>query len=472
MRANNLGVAYMNQQKLDQALKEFEQAAALDKSNATVQLNLGIALLNLSRVAPAEEALQRAAQLDPTNPAVWFNFGLLHRNNGEADRALADFTKAAEFAPNDPNTHYFLGDLYAQQQKYAEAEREFRRAVELDPFSVSSEFGLARALQRQGKTADAKPHYERFQQLTREKLGAPISQIYGEQGPLSLARTIPGEAVVPPAIPVGFTEMGSESGLPVNADQEQMIRGFGSGICVFDINGDGLPDIVLPKYSNGVSLYLNRGKGKFENITKNSGLDVVHHGQVCGIGDYDNDGKPDIAVASPFGVWLFHNEGGGKFREVSEKAGIDRFNNGDSAFITSLTFLDYDHDGDLDLYVTREGSQVPGVNVNFSKSNVLFRNNGDGTFSDVSQKTGLAAGFPSIGALASDINNDRAIDLILASVPIPAVFFNPREGKFPSMQLWDSTHLQADGGIASLDFDKDGWMDLAVTMAQSPGLTL
>src|SRR4029077_5663813 len=96
MRANNLGVAYLNQQKLDQALKQFEQAVAADKNNAAAQLNLGIALLNLARAPQAEEALQRAEQLDPKNAAVWYNLGLLHRNNGQAEQAAADFRKAAE----------------------------------------------------------------------------------------------------------------------------------------------------------------------------------------------------------------------------------------------------------------------------------------------------------------------------------------------------------------------------------------
>src|SRR5689334_16327095 len=306
MRANNLGVAYLNQQKLDQGLKEFQNAAALDKNNATVQLNLGIALLNLSRVPPAEEALQRAAQLDPKNSAVWFNFGMLHRNNGEAARSITDFSKAAQLAPNDPNTHYFLGDDYAQEQKYAEAEREFRRAVELDPFSVSSEFGLARALQRQGKPAEAKPHYERFQTLTREKLGAPISQIYGEQGPLSLARTIPGEATVLAPIAVKFTALGADSGLPVAPLPASAQKGpfsTGPGLCVFDMNEDGRPDIILPSAS-GVSLYLNRGNGKFLDEGKSSGLEAIKDAHACAVGDYDNDGKPDIAIASADRIWL------------------------------------------------------------------------------------------------------------------------------------------------------------------------
>src|SRR5205823_5164405 len=169
MRANNLGVAYLNQQKLDQALKEFQEVVAADKDNASGQLNLGIALLNLGRVPQAEAALQRAAQLDAKNPAVPYNLGLLHRNNGQAEQA--------------------------------------------------------------------KPDFERFQKLTREKLGSPISQIYGEQGPLSLARVIPGQPPVPAAIPVKFAVLGPESGLPTASAPRRSTNAQspGPGICVFDL---------------------------------------------------------------------------------------------------------------------------------------------------------------------------------------------------------------------------------------------
>ena len=476
MRANNLGVAYLNQQKLDQALKQFEQAVAADGENPTAQLNLGIALLNLTRAAQAEEALQRAAKLEPKNPAVWYNLGLLHRNNGQADQAIADFSKAAELASNDTYAHYFLGDVWSQQQKYSEAEKEFRRAVEIDPVNVSAEFGLAGALRRQGKIEEAKPHFERFQKLTREKLGAPVSQIYGEQGPLSLARVIPGEPAVLPPIPVKFAALGPESGLPTRPDQAlKQERGFvgGPGICVFDMNGDGHADVVLPRRTGGVSLYLSRGNGRFEDVTKGSGLEVVTDAHACAVGDYDNDGKPDIAIASADRIWLMHNEGGNKFRDVTKKSGIAA-----QGFPVSLTFVDYDHDGDLDLYIARYGFDevVNGIKVRHAtvtETNLMLRNNGDGTFTDVSEQTGLAAGFPAVEMVASDINNDRAVDLVVThATATPAVFFNPREGKFSQVAPWAKQPPPRDMGVAAFDFNKDGWMDLAFTHDNPPGLTL
>ena len=458
MRANNLGVAYLNQQKLEQALKQFEQAVAADKDNAAAQLNLGIALLNLARAPQSEEALQRAGKLDPKNAAVWFNLGLLHRNNGQAEQAIADFSKAAELAPNDTYAHYFLGDVYSQQQRYPDAEKEFRRAVELDPINVSAEFGLAGSLRRQGKVDEAKPHFERFQKLTREKLGSPISQIYGEQGPLSLARVIPGEPVVPPSILVKFTILGPESGLPTASVQDKSAsqESAGPGICVFDINGDGLPDVVLPDNAGHVALYLNRGNRTFENATKRSGLQDVTNAIGCAVGDYDNDTKQDLVISTSDHVLLFHNEGGGKFSDRTNATHLDV-----DGRPLSVTFVDYDHDGDLDLYVTR----VEG-------GNLLLRNNGDNTFTDVTAQTQLqddGAGM----MLANDVNNDRAVDLVLTSLKAaPSIHTNPREGAFKTERPWTQAMPSNSLGVAAFDFNKDGWMDLAFTHATSPGLTL
>jgi tetratricopeptide (TPR) repeat protein len=458
MRANNLGVAYLNQQKLEQALKQFEQAVAADKDNATAQLNLGIALLNLARAAQSEEALQRADKLDPKNAAVWFNLGLLHRNNGQAEQAIADFGKAAELAPNDTYAHYFLGDVYSQQQRYSDAEKEFRRAVELDPVNVSAEFGLAGALRRQGKIDEAKPHFERFQKLTREKLGSPVSQIYGEQGPLSLARTIPGEPAVLPAIPVKFTAEGFELGLPtmftrIRAPSPDSI---GPGICVFDFDGDGRPDVLFPNLGGHIALYLHRGK-IFEDATKGSGLQNVENAIGCAVGDYDNDGKPDVALSTHDHVLLFHNEGGAKFSNQTKATHVEA----SGGHPLSATFVDYDHDGDLDLYVTRaEGG------------NLLLRNNGDNTFTDVTVQTHLQGDGTGV-MLASDVNNDRAVDLVLTSANTPpSVHINPREGAFKTERSWMQAMPSSTVGVAAFDFNKDGWMDLAFTHATAPGLTL
>ena len=179
----------MNRQQFEKALGKFQRACILDPETDTGCLNVGIAFLNMQRFDEARTILEKSAQRDPQNPRVWFNLGLLEKASGNAPAAIADFQKVAALDSYDADTQYFLGLIYSQQQEYDKAIVAFRKAIALNPFQVSAEFGLAQALQRSNDTAQAKIHFDKFQHLTTEKLGKPISFIYGEQGKYSLAGT-------------------------------------------------------------------------------------------------------------------------------------------------------------------------------------------------------------------------------------------------------------------------------------------
>jgi hypothetical protein len=146
-----------------------------------------------------------------------------------------------------------------------------------------------------------------------------------------------------------------------------------------------------------------------------------------------------------------------------------------------LTFIDYDHDGDLDLYVTRFNDfplTNPAEAFSFpmdapATGNVLWRNNGNGTFTDWTSETALGGDAPSVGAIGSDINNDRAIDLVVTGWrKSPVAYLNPREGAFKATTPWSSDMPAPTAGVVALDFNKDGWMDFAFTHWGSPGLSL
>src|SRR6202050_5325993 len=187
VRENNFGVALMNRQQFEQALGKFQRACILEPQSDIGCVNAGIALLNMQRFDAARQILEKSADRDPRNPRVWFNVGLLERAVGKSDAAIADFHKVAQLDPYDADTQYFIGLVYSQEQKYDDAIAAFKRALDLHPFPVSAEFGLAQALQRKNDTARAKEHFDRFQHLVSEKLGRPVSFIYGEQGKYSLA---------------------------------------------------------------------------------------------------------------------------------------------------------------------------------------------------------------------------------------------------------------------------------------------
>lgn len=469
----NLGVAYMNQQRMEQAVKMFEQAAALDPELSPARLNQGIALLNLQRQEPARVLLLEAVQRDPESRRGWYNLGLLYRSLGQPEDAAAAFRKVAELDPADPDTHYFLATLSLEQKQYSQAVTEFERTLELATFHVSAEFGLARAYQRLGEADKSRQHLARFERLTKEKLGTPMSLVYGEQGKYSLAEELPVEAVsAPHQIPVRFVDVTASAGLvsaprpgPPPAATAAKSEGLsaadlGPGACFLDYDGDGRSDLLLATGdpNEALKLYRNLGNGRFQDVTRAAGLRVSGLALGCTAGDYDNDGKTDLAISFSDRVALFHNLGNGHFTEVTKAAGLTTH-----GLPLGLTFVDYDHDGDLDLYVASH-SDSPG--------NVLWRNNGNGTFTDVTEATGLAGEKLSLGAAIADLNQDRAVDLVVSGEQGPMVFMNPREGKFEAASSWAVAPPKHTVGVTVLDFDKDGWMDLAFTHSGSPGISL
>ena len=524
IRENNFGVSLMNRQQFEKALGKFQRACILDPQTDIGCLNSGIAFLNMQRFDEAREILQKSAQRDPRNPWAWFNLGLMEKAGGDADAAIVDFQKVAALDPYDADTQYFLGLIYSQQQQYDKAIACFQRALELNPFQVSAEFGMAQALQRSGKTADAKIHFDRFQHMTSQKLGKPVSFIYGEQGKYSLAEIMqPAPEPVPQAMPVHFVNVTAAANLPNSAaarvataqanarldtttgatasagvtigarktrspkpaaqsTASSLAQFLGSGACIIDYNGDGKPDIFLADADGrgNSALYKNIGAGKFLNVTREARLEVHDQQMGCAVGDYDNDGKPDLAVSTNGKIIFFHNEGNGTFKDATKDSGIDTEAT-EGALALGMTFIDFDHDGDLDLYVTRFNNfplANPAAPFDFPADapppgNVLWRNNGNGTFTNWTTETALAGTAPSVGALASDINNDRAIDFVVTGwQKSPVAYLNQREGAFQSTTPWSSDMPAPTAGVVALDFNKDGWMDLAFTHWGAPGLSL
>jgi len=266
----------------------------------------------------------------------------------------------------------------------------------------------------------------------------------------------------------------------------------GAGCAFLDYDNDGWMDIFLvnsgpcdfftPPKPLSNALYRNNRDGTFTDVTAKSGLASTGYGMGAAVGDYDNDGYPDLFVSSYNESKLFHNNGDGTFTDVTKKAGIkvDRW-------ASSAVWFDYDNDGRLDLFVCRfvqfdkaankfcgnEGTGerhycIPRVYP--PAASWLFHNNGDGTFTDVSAATGIgAAQGKAWGVVATDIDNDGWMDLFVANDTVQNFLFKNTAGKFKDVGLESGVAYSADGrarsgmGVDAADLDQDGWQDLTVT---------
>src|SRR6266849_1972335 len=247
-RLNNLGSAYMNQQLFEKGLKAFQQAAELDPKLTIARLNEAIAFLNLQKVDEAKAALEDALKQDPTNPNAWYNLGMLAKNTGDAQAAIEAFKRVADLDPNDADTWYFLGASYVQAKQFPQAIEAFQHALQLNPLHASAEFGLSRAYQQSADIEHAREHLKKFQYITQNKIGAPMSLAYGEQGQYSRAVESPQVALKPLApIKVRFVDVTKESGIVSKPKPAvNLAKPFfepGTGACFLDYDNDGKIDI-------------------------------------------------------------------------------------------------------------------------------------------------------------------------------------------------------------------------------------
>jgi VCBS repeat protein len=240
-----------------------------------------------------------------------------------------------------------------------------------------------------------------------------------------------------------------------------------SGSAVGDIDGDGFEDIVLASASH-LTVYHNNRNGTFSDATDRSGLPSPFPSVATGVVlfDYDNDGYPDLFVAAVTGGdRLFHNIGGGTFADVTAAAGIKAGN-----WSSMPTVADYDRDGFLDIYVVRMGDHEhtppnPNYEAHNGFPNILYHNNGDGTFTDVTQRAGVGdTGWGLAGAWA-DYDEDGWPDLyVVNEFGSNTLYHNQHDGTFRDVTQQSGTADRGAGmGVAWGDYDNDGHLDLFIS---------
>ena len=315
-------------------------------------------------------------------------------------------------------------------------------------------------------------------------------------GAAAPAKKAPAKASSPVAAASGvkFTDITAPSGVKFThnsgrSGKKYMPESLGSGVALFDADGDGWLDVLLinsrdwdPKGRTSLpALYHNNHNGTFANVTKGSGLDVQTYGMGVAVADYDNDGREDVYITSLDGDRLFHNEGGGKFKDVTAASGIKN-----ASFGTSAAWVDYDKDGKADLFVANyvqwsrdkdlwcslDGSTKSYCTPESYKgtSSKLYRNLGGGKFEDVSQKAGV--GDPtskSLGVAVLDYNGDGWPDLFVANDTQPnKLYRNLGNGTFKDEALEAGVAFSEEGtargamGVDAADYDRSGRPHLLV----------
>jgi hypothetical protein len=315
-------------------------------------------------------------------------------------------------------------------------------------------------------------------------------------------------AVVKDAWPVRFSDAAAKAGLAAanvsgdTTNKKYILEMNGSGVAFIDYNRDGYVDLFVV---NGTSLdrgagmprpvshlYRNNGNGTFTDVTVEAGLTHSGWGQGACVADFDNDGYDDLFVTYYGMNQLYHNNGNGTFTEVAERAGVagseGRWNSG-------CAFLDYDRDGKVDLFVANyvdlgpnfsnvpkpgsgEFCQYKGIPIACGPRglpvavNYLYHNNGDGTFTDVSVASGIrnTGGHYALGVLTFDYDNDGWPDIYVACDSASSILYhNQRDGTFQDTGITsglaynDDGEAQAGMGVAALDYDHDGFLDVVKT---------
>ncbi|MBI5280556.1 MAG: CRTAC1 family protein [Candidatus Solibacter usitatus] len=305
-------------------------------------------------------------------------------------------------------------------------------------------------------------------------------------------------AAADPELPV-FTDITKSAGITFRHSYgdrhlDNIVEGTGGGACFFDFNNDGFQDIyfVTGVWTRNVSdnegrdlrgklsgrLYRNNGNGTFADVTEKAGVGSQVFGSGCSAADYDNDGFADLYLLNYGANTLYHNNGNGTFTDVSKQSGLDN-----PRWSVSAVWLDYNNDGWLDVYVGNyllyddgkfrdfyPAQGYPGPLSYSGQPDALYRNNGDGTFTEVTKEAGVyKPNGRAMSVTAADFNNDGFMDIFVANDAMENYYFeNTGKGTFVEraveVDLAFSEHGQ---GVSSMgpffgDVNRDGWLDIFV----------
>ena len=503
---------------LSASKRQFEIVLELEPNNLEAMLQLGLAEFRLGEADKAAERFENIIQNYRRHSGAYYYLGVYHLRHGNPQEAATNFKEALRLKPRDPETLWNLWTAYTKLGGYpAELPEEFK----IQPWEG---FGTSNSMGQDSLFTDIAPD------LKMDKVDGGRGSAWGDydkDGDLDIVAvgTYQPHALFRNNGDGTFTNVADQAGV---ADP----RG-GWGSLFADYDNDGYPDLYITRggWSGAEenTLYHNNGDGTFTDVTHTAGVADPQSSFCAAWADYDNDGYLDLYIAN--GVIgdgaanvLYHNNGDGTFTNTADIAGVantgnslgtawgdynkDGYidlhvvnygqsnvlyrNNGDGTFtdVTPTTgmnlsvtdpfvtfFLDVDNDADLDIFISNSGSfqafiagQITGAATHDSDRQVLYRNNGDGTFTDVTHESGLYHAYGAMGANFGDINSDGYLDIYLATgapqmgrLERDALFQNNGDGTFTDATFALGLGNVGKGhGVTFADADADGDVDIYV----------
>jgi hypothetical protein len=344
------------------------------------------------------------------------------------------------------------------------------------------------------------------------KQDATTTPTLAPQAPSAAAAATPGATPAPtptplprPSGPVEFVDVTAEAGIRFRhnngaAGKKYLPETLGAGAAFLDYDNDGWLDVLLVNSTGWPenrgpatppALYRNQGDGTFRDATREAGLSSSLYGIGCAVGDYDNDGNADVYITAVGPDRLYRNTGGGKFQDVTARAGV-----GDPGFGTSAAWLDYDRDGRLDLFVANYVEWTPETDVHCTldgtnksyctpqkysgQSPTLYRNRGGGSFENVTARAGLNdPSSKALGVALLDYDDDGFLDLFVANDTEPnRLYRNNGNGTFADEALTagvafgESGAARAGMGVDAADYDGSGRQSLVIGNFTSESMAL
>jgi Tfp pilus assembly protein PilF len=480
-RANNIGVALLEQYKAKEAADSFTRALEIKPELTIARINLSIALYYLPDAEGAKREAQKALSEDPNRPQPHYILGLIARAQNRFDEAIAEFQSVLRIDPDDVGSNINLGQIFSQEKKYVEAIGAFRRAIAAEPYNQTALYNLGLLLTRTGKREEGQQLIKKFQQFQASGAGTAIGTNYLEGG--HYAEAVVSTGIEPDLVDkhtpdVVFTDV-TEASLPPfrnpKPPESNFLRHAGGAVALFDYDGDG--DLDLIEVEGGSQRLFRNDGGKFTDVTAKSGdLASDRDGVATAViaGDVDNDGRPDLFVLRYGKSTLYHNDGNGRFSDITAAAKIPDY----KYLARSVAFVDYDHDGDLDIVIA--GGEDPADALKTERSlagrrglyttvlpvdpapGLLLRNNGNGTFTDQTAAAGLSGPLKSDAVVPTDYDDRRDIDLLSCGEDGIALWRNMRDGTFRNVADevgLGKKQLTVTSSVTVGDVNKDGYPD-------------